>query len=224
MTVGFFLLKFPVASETFVLNQIVAFIEMGFDVEIVAMHRGDLAQTHAAWQQYRLAEKTTWLLEEPENRLGKLKFRAARTLKGAGKLRTWRALNGLRYGAEARNLILSAICASVAGQIAADVFIAHFGPAGVTAVKLRELGVLRGKVATVFHGVDVSHRTVLAHYLPEYRRLFARGDIMLQISDLWAARLREMAARRKKLPCRAWASTWRRLPAGRQNCRADRWK
>lgn len=41
MKVGFFLLKFPLASETFVLNQIVAFIEMGHEVEIVALQKGD---------------------------------------------------------------------------------------------------------------------------------------------------------------------------------------
>ena len=34
MKVSFFLLKFPLSSETFVLNQIVAFIEMGYEVEI----------------------------------------------------------------------------------------------------------------------------------------------------------------------------------------------
>ena len=45
-----------------------------------------------------------------------------------------------RYGAEARNLILSAICGQTAQPYRADVFIAHFGPAGVTAAKLRELG------------------------------------------------------------------------------------
>ena len=33
MKVGFFLLKFPLSSETFVLNQITAFIDMGFEVE-----------------------------------------------------------------------------------------------------------------------------------------------------------------------------------------------
>ena len=57
MKVSFFLLKFPLASETFVLNQIVAFIEMGHEVEIVALQKGDLTNTHAAYTQYRLAEK-----------------------------------------------------------------------------------------------------------------------------------------------------------------------
>lgn len=74
----------------------------------------------------------------------------------------------------------------------ADVFIAHFGPAGVTAAKLRELGVLRGKIATIFHGIDISSREVLSHYTPEYQQLFRRGDLMLPISDLWAGRLKSM--------------------------------
>lgn len=39
MKVGFFLLKFPLSSETFVLNQITAFIDMGYDVEIIALQR-----------------------------------------------------------------------------------------------------------------------------------------------------------------------------------------
>ncbi len=52
MKVGFFLLKFPLSSETFVLNQITAFIDMGFEVEIVALQKGDTQNTHAAWTKY----------------------------------------------------------------------------------------------------------------------------------------------------------------------------
>ena len=48
MKIGFFLLKFPLSSETFVLNQITAFIDMGYDVEIVALQKGDLENTHAS--------------------------------------------------------------------------------------------------------------------------------------------------------------------------------
>lgn len=68
-----------------------------------------------------------------------------------------------------------------------------FGPA-VTAAKLRELGVIRGKIATIFHGIDISSREVLNHYTPEYQQLFRRGDLMLPISDLWAGRLQKWAA------------------------------
>ena len=199
MKVGFFLLKFPLSSETFVLNQITAFIDMGFEVEIVALQKGDTENTHAAWTKYNLAARTRWLQDEPQGKVAKLRHRASQTLRGIHRKNTWQALNLKRYGAESRNLILSAICGQVVTPLHADVFIAHFGPAGVTAAKLRELGVIRGKIATIFHGIDISSRDVLNHYTPEYQQLFRRGDLMLPISDLWAGRLQKMGCPREKI-------------------------
>ena len=199
MKVGFFLLKFPLSSETFVLNQITAFIDMGYDVEIVALQKGDTQNTHAAWTDYNLAAKTRWLQVEPQGRLAKLQYRALRTLSGMHRPATWKALNVSRYGAESRNLILSSICGQTPQPHRADVFIAHFGPAGVTAAKLRELGVIEGKIATVFHGIDISSHEVLNHYTPEYQQLFKRGDMMLPISELWAGRLLTMGCPTEKI-------------------------
>ncbi|EHM2954610.1 colanic acid biosynthesis glycosyltransferase WcaL [Escherichia coli] len=199
MKVGFFLLKFPLSSETFVLNQITAFIDMGFEVEIVALQKGDTQNTHAAWTKYNLAARTRWLQDEPTGKVAKLRHRASQTLRGIHRKNTWQALNLKRYGAESRNLILSAICGQVVTPLHADVFIAHFGPAGVTAAKLRELGIICGKIATIFHGIDISSREVLNHYTPEYQQLFRRGDLMLPISDLWAGRLQKMGCPREKI-------------------------
>ncbi|HFV9243174.1 TPA: colanic acid biosynthesis glycosyltransferase WcaL [Enterobacter bugandensis] len=199
MKVGFFLLKFPLSSETFVLNQITAFIDMGYDVEIVALQKGDTKNTHAAYTHYGLEAKTRWLQDEPAGKLSKLRYRASQTLRGIHRASTWRALNVSRYGSESRNLILSAICGQTAQPYRADVFIAHFGPAGVTAAKLRELGVIDGKIATIFHGIDISSREVLNHYTPEYQELFRRGDMMLPISDLWAGRLKSMGCPGEKI-------------------------
>ncbi|MDU2786715.1 MAG: colanic acid biosynthesis glycosyltransferase WcaL, partial [Enterobacter sp.] len=199
MKVGFFLLKFPLSSETFVLNQITAFIDMGYDVEIIALQKGDTQNTHAAYTQYGLEAKTRWLQDEPSGKLSKLRHRASQTLRGIHRASTWRALNVSRYGSESRNLILSAICGQTAQPYRADVFIAHFGPAGVTAAKLRELGVIDGKIATIFHGIDISSREVLNHYTPEYQQLFRRGDMMLPISELWAGRLKSMGCPGEKI-------------------------
>lgn len=69
MKVGFFLLKFPLSSETFVLNQITAFIDMGFEVEIVALQKGDTQNTTRHGQNitlppepagYRTSHKAKW--------------------------------------------------------------------------------------------------------------------------------------------------------------------
>ena len=191
MKVGFFLLKFPLSSETFVLNQITAFIDMGFEVEIVALQKGDTQNTHAAGRNTTLPPEPAGYRTNPTGKVAKLRHRASQTLRGIHRKNTWQAFNLKRYGAESRNLILSAICGQVATPFHADVFIAHFGPAGVTAAKLRELGVIRGKIATIFHGIDISSREVLNHYTPEYQQLFRRGDLMLPISNLWAGRLQK---------------------------------
>ncbi len=110
MKVGFFLLKFPLSSETFVLHQITAFIDLGFEVEIVALQKGDTQNTHAAWTKYNLAARTRWLQDEPTGKVAKLRHRASQTLRGIHRKNTWQALTLKRYGAESRNLILSAIC------------------------------------------------------------------------------------------------------------------
>lgn len=88
MKVGFFLLKFPLSSETFVLNQITAFIDMGFEVEIVALQKGDTQNTHAAWTKYNLAVRTRWLQDEPTGKVAKLLHRASQTLRGIHRKNT----------------------------------------------------------------------------------------------------------------------------------------
>lgn len=88
MKVGFFLLKFPLSSETFVLNQITAFIDMGYDVEIIALQKGDTQNTHAAYTQYGLEAKTRWLQDEPSGKVNKLRYRASQTLRGLHRAST----------------------------------------------------------------------------------------------------------------------------------------
>jgi colanic acid/amylovoran biosynthesis glycosyltransferase len=75
--------------------------------------------------------------------------------------------------------------------------------------------VIDGKIATIFHGIDISSREVLNHYTPEYQQLFRRGDMMLPISELWAGRLKSMGCPGRKSPFRAWALIWRVLPCVR---------
>lgn len=59
MKVSFFLLKFPLSSETFVLNQITAFIDMGHEVEIVALQKGDTQHTHIPLSR----RKNLWIMK-----------------------------------------------------------------------------------------------------------------------------------------------------------------
>ncbi len=89
MKVGFFLLKFPLSSETFVLNQITAFIDMGFEVEIVALQKRRHTKTPTRHgRNTTFSARTRWLQDEPTGIVAKLRHRASQTLRGIHRKNT----------------------------------------------------------------------------------------------------------------------------------------
>ncbi len=195
MKVSFFVYNFPVPSETFVINQIIYFVEKGFDVEIISVLPGQMIDEFAAKDEHGLLQKTRYLLPEEENKNSARAISRFKTiLKGLarGKLRTQPAMNFKKYGYSAKNLSLPAIVAATKKTYEADLFIAHFGPAGVLANKLRKLGVLKGELATIFHGYDISTHRILRTYSDDYKELFRDSKFILPISKLWAEKIRAL--------------------------------
>jgi colanic acid/amylovoran biosynthesis glycosyltransferase len=73
------------------------------------------------------------------------------------------------------------------------VWLAHYGRWGRFACALRELGLIAGPIATVFHGKDMS--AYLDKRSPgAYKHLFARGDLFLPISEFWREKLVRLGA------------------------------
>ncbi len=62
MRIAFIVGRFPVLSETFILNQITGLIDRGHEVDIYANHWGDRENVHPDVLKYNLLEKT-YLLE-----------------------------------------------------------------------------------------------------------------------------------------------------------------
>lgn len=200
MKLTFFTMRFPVASETFVLNQVTHFIDAGYDVEIISVFPGDLVNRHAAFDEYGLAAKTHYLLpEEKVSLVDKLIQRLKLVLPKITKSSLLRSLNVRRYGAQSSKLLLPSIVANASQIFTADVFLVHFGYAGALANKLRELGVLKGKQATVFHGADISRRHILEEHKHDYVNLFEQSELMLPISHLWENKLIEMGCPPEKI-------------------------
>lgn len=200
MKLTFFTMRFPVASETFVLNQVTHFIDAGYEVEIISVFPGDLVNRHAAFDEYGLAAKTHYLLpEEKISIVDKLNQRIKLVLPKVTKPSLLRSLNVRRYGAQASKLLLPSIVANAKQTFTADVFLVHFGYAGALANKLRELGVLKGKQATVFHGADISRRHILEEHKLDYVNLFRQSELMLPISNLWKNKLIEMGCPPEKI-------------------------
>lgn len=200
MKLTFFTMRFPVASETFVLNQVTHFIDAGYEVEIISVFPGDLVNRHAAFDEYGLAAKTHYLLpEEKVSIVDKLNQRIKLVLPKVTKPSLLRSLNVRRYGAQSSKLLLPSIVANAKQTFTADVFLVHFGYAGALANKLRELGVLKGKQATVFHGADISRRHILEEHKFDYVNLFRQSELMLPISNLWKNKLIEMGCPPEKI-------------------------
>lgn len=200
MKLTFFTMRFPVASETFVLNQVIYFIDAGYDVEIISVFPGDMVNRHAAFDEYGLEQKTHYLLpDEKVSALEKLNQRLKLVLPRVAKPALLRSLNVRRYGAQASKLLLPSIVANASETYTADVFLVHFGYAGALANKLRELGVLEGKQATVFHGADISRRHILEEHKLDYVNLFEQSELMLPISHLWENKLIEMGCPPEKI-------------------------
>lgn len=200
MKLTFFTMRFPVSSETFVLNQVTYFIDIGYDVEIISVFPGDLVNRHGAFDRYNLAAKTHYLLpDEKVSNSDKLKQRLGIVLPSLLRPSLLKSLNVGRYGAQSSKLLLPSIVARAKQVYTADVFLVHFGYAGALANKLRELGILRGKQATVFHGADISRRHILDEHKQDYVNLFAQSELLLPISHLWKNKLTDMGCPPEKI-------------------------
>ena len=71
MKIAFIVDRFPVLSETFVINQITGLIERGHEVHIYGRETYD-NKLHPDVEKYKLIERTHYLPEIPKNYLARL--------------------------------------------------------------------------------------------------------------------------------------------------------
>lgn len=185
MRVAFVVNAFPVVSETFVLRQIVGVIDQGHEVDIYACDRGDDAIGAGAgvFSQYRLAERVRYL-DVPASALGRLAA-AIDIARHSWRMPTLylRALNPGRYGrmALSQRLLIAAYKLMQHGSRAYDVIHCQFGPLGVIAARLRDIGAWDGAIITAFRGYDATK--LLRESPRRYADLFRDGDFFLPVSQ-----------------------------------------
>ena len=193
MRVAFLLSRFPVRSQTFVSNQITGLLARGVDVEILAgnpsepMLGSDLAVERGLLARTRWVSVPESVPAQVASALRQLPPLALQPRLLAGALNVW------RYGFSAASGRLLLMARGLGPGHRYDVVHAHFGPSGNLALALRELGVLEGKLSTVFHGFDMTE--VLRMFGKRYyARLFERAELLLPISEHWRARLLALGA------------------------------
>lgn len=203
MKIAIFIDEFPIRSQTFVLNQIFCLISLGHEVEVLSLYKGDLKLLISSeLTTYQLETRCRFLLSERKGRLSLLFERLKTIFKGLFSNQTRSTvLKGLSpcYKKQATNMMLSTIAAQHKTPLSYDWIIAHFGSSGVVANNLREIGVLKGKLATIFHGLDISAELEYPDTQYHYQRLFAQSELLLPISNLWREKLVALGASRDKL-------------------------
>ena len=189
---------FPGLSQTFVIEQVVGLLRRGVDVTVFAGQPADVGAVHDVVHEHGLLERTRYWPRRRDPRMPTLS-RVARQLAVAPLQLPRLALSTARLGLPRLDAAeLFAHATTFLGTPTYDAVLCHFGPLGIKALRLRQLGVLRGPIATVFHGHDVS-RYVDAHGTGVYDDLFKHTEQVLPISHYWADKLCGLGCPRQKV-------------------------
>ncbi|MGN8232551.1 glycosyltransferase [Priestia flexa] len=173
--------EFPALSETFVLNQITDLIDRGHDVTIIANKKRNEKKIHSNYKDYDLINKTIYY-ETPPHKLKRFKILLDTDIPKAKMLKSF------LYNKTALNLKHAYLYKNLKDIENFDVIYCHFGTNGLIIALLKQLGLIKSKLVTVFHGNDVSQ------YLNKqgndiYNILFKNGDIFLTVNSYFKDKL-----------------------------------
>lgn len=182
MRIAVFVSVYPTLSETFIVDQLASLIDRGHEVSVFArMPPAAAPQGPASARVHYIdsgavARSVRVLAKDP-----------ARVLRALAELAKVARPGSL---VETNRVWQTASKALESGETY-DVALAHFGPNGLTAMHLRQFGILHAPLATIFHGRDVSYY-VKRRGPGAYRALFQSGELMLPVSEYFGRRLIEL--------------------------------
>jgi len=197
MKIAFIVNTFPKLSETFILNQITGLLNLGHDVEIFAFNNPNETKTHPDIEKYQLMKRVHYL-DRPQNKVNcilKAIFLITTNIHKS-PVKILKSLNIFKYGTDALSLKLFYTLIPFLGK-KLDITHCHFGPNGISALNLKEIGVV-GKIITTFHGYDLS-MVISSNGYNVYNDLFHKGDIFLPISNYWGEKLIKLNCDKNKI-------------------------
>ncbi len=184
MKVGMLVRRFPKLSETFILNQITGLLDAGIDVDVFAWTPGDDEAVHRDVQAYRLKARTHYI-QPPRSRAR----RVGRVLTAWHRPSLLlRSLRVRPYARPSSALALAYAGATFLHEGPHHIVHCQFGQLGLTALTLRELGVLPGRIVVAFRGADLT----VDPDVEGYRALFRIADLVLPVCEVFGNRLVDM--------------------------------
>ena len=194
--------RFPVLSESFILNQITGLITRGHSVDIYALEGStdDTSKVHPDVDKYQLLNCTYYVPKIPANHF--LRLVKGIVLLSANRYKdplVWlRSLNVFTYGRKAASLNLLYLVIPLLGKKPYDIIHCQFGVFGIMGMALRNLGAIKGKLITSFRGFDISW--YITQFGDEvYNELFDTGDFFLSNCEYFKRRLLKLGCDEKKV-------------------------
>jgi len=199
MRILFIVGRFPLLSETFILNQITGLIDRGHEVDIYSTGSANNSTVHSDIEKYHLLDHTYFRSSIPHCRLLRLLKGLALLTAGFKEPDTiLRSMCILRYIVSTGSTLAFYEAIPLLQRPPYDIVHCHFGPNGNRGRLLRELGVLQGKLITTFHGFDLTiHLQKQGENI--YNQLFDTGDLFLPVSNRWKKRLIELGCDAKRI-------------------------
>lgn len=198
MRIGFFISDFPRVTETFILTQLDGLLDRGHEVVVFAPPCPEDQVNHDALERHSPIWHRTRMLAH--TRLHRT-FNGVRLIAKHGlrnpRLVT-RSLDVRRFGRYALSFSLLNSVTSMIEAPAVDLVHCHFGPTGVIAALLKDLGVLGTPMVVTFYGHDVI-RYPRTHGADVYKHLFQEADLLLALDPVMQDRLEDLGAPPEKL-------------------------
>ena len=200
MRIAYFVEKFPLISETFVLAQICGAIARGHEVVVFANRLVEDDVKHPSVVEYDLMNRTVVLPAVPRSLPDRLRLarRAMKSAREHGRVgAALRCLNVFKLRGDALRCALLIRSAPMLVERPFDVLHCQFGQLGVPVQTLRACGVIRGALVTSFRGTDAMKTA--ARNPGRFRQLFEEGDRFLAVSHAVERRLVGLGCPREKI-------------------------
>lgn len=195
MKIAFFVHRFPMLSEAFIVNAAIGLTQAGCEVDIYAMDGpGEHTAKHATvlsdghgWRAY-----TMRLCEQPRRRLALAPLAAAKLTAQHG-LDAARAWDRRRFGDAGKNLVALHEASTFRRGGRYDILHCQFGTLSPNVLNHRDAGFLSGRVVVHFRGFDISGH-IRAHGARAYDDVFARADGFITNCGFFRDRLLALGA------------------------------
>ena len=194
--------EMPSISTPFILNQIVGQIELNNQIHIWSRKKGDFSKSHEEFKSYKIDDKTTYL-EKIDN---KFKSRLIYFIKKGPRFfythpqLFLKSLNFIKFKRYAANLRLfeEVFGFSKSNFKNFDIIHAQFGPLGQMILRLKEIGLVKGKLITHFRGYDLS-KNINFEGKNTYNNLFRKGDYFLANSNYFMNKAIQLGCEKAKI-------------------------